>query len=187
MAGSVYTHIRDAIIQEHAGSVYTHTRDVELINRAGSVFSHTRGAPVIDGLIRGPQFRYRTIGDDRFVNRLTSVISTTSAIDLTTTSVTNLYTVPVNKLLLIQGVVLRATNGSASTDATVSVGINPSTTNIFDLQELVLFRNANDLWSLWNDKSTTLAAQASEQIDLTVDIAATGTLDTDAYLIGFLI
>lgn len=140
------------------------------------------------GLIRGPQFRLNTIGADRFNNRLTSILSTTSTIDLTTTGGTTIFTVPSGNMALIQGVVLRTVTGPASTDATISIGINPSTTNLFDLQELVQFRVTDDVFSLWLDKSTTLVAQSGEQIDFNVTIAATGgTLIADAYLIGFLI
>jgi len=141
-----------------------------------------------NGLIRGPQFRLNTIGADRFNNRLTSVLSTTSAINLTSTGLTSLFTVPTGNMALIQGVVLRSTIGSTTTDPTVSIGVNPSTTNLFDLQELVQFRVGDDVFSLWSDKSTTLVAQSGEQIDLDVTIAATGgTLTAEAYLIGFLI
>jgi hypothetical protein len=188
MAGSVYTHTRDALLAERAGSVFTHTRDVELLERSGSVFTHTRGAPYVEGLIRGPQFRRATIGDDRFVNRLTSVLVTTTAIDLTSSgTTTTLYTVPAGKIAFINGIIFRAVQESAVTDASVSVGINPSADNLFDEQQLVNFRVVHDVWSLWSDKSTTLIAQAGEQIDVNIVTPATGSLLADAYLIGFLL
>lgn len=171
-----------------AGSVYTHVLDEGLIERSGSVYTHTRGTPVINLFLRGAQFRVNTFGDDRFVSRLTSVLSTTSTVNLTATGTTSLFTVPASNTALIHGVVLRATLGSATTDATVSLGINPSTINLFDLEPLVSFRNTNDVWSLWSDKTTTLIAQGNSQIDFDVTTAATGgSLNADIYLIGFLI
>jgi hypothetical protein len=158
-------------------------------NRGSTTFQSTRDAPIItNGLIRGPQFRLNTIGADRFNNRLTSVLSTISPVHLTDTGTTTLYTVPTGNLALIQGVIIRSILGPATTDATISLGINPSTTNLFDLQQLVNVRTINDIFSLWSDRSTTLVAQEGDQIDLDVTIAATGgSMNVTVYLIGFLI
>lgn len=176
-----------ASIIERGSSVFFDTTGAAILERGSSTFFDTGGTQVLN-LIRGPQLRFRTVGDDRFVNRLASILSTTSAIDMTSTATIPLYTVPTGKIAVINGLVFRSTLGSATTNAEVSVGINPSTTNIFDAQELVEFKNTDDIWSLWSDKSTTVIAQASEQVDLDVITAATGgTLDVDAYLIGFLI
>jgi len=95
---------------------------------------------------------------------------------------------PSASFAFINGVVLRATVGGATVDATISLGVNPSTTDIFDTQETVNFRALNDTFALWSDKSTTIAAVTDDVIDLNVAIAATGgSLTVDAYLIGFLI
>jgi len=97
-------------------------------------------------------------------------------------------TEPPASFAIIHGVLLRATTGGATADATVSLGINPSTINLFDTQETVEFRATNDTFGLWSDKSTTLAALPDDTIDLDVTVAATGgSLTVDAYLIGFLL
>jgi hypothetical protein len=184
-----FRYVRDAELVPRPSTPFRYVRDAELVPRPSTPFRYLRGAPPAfdPNIIRGLQFRPRIIGDDRFVNRLTSVLSTTSAIDLTATGTTPLFTVPAGNLALIQGVILRVTSGTASTDATISLGINPSTTDLFDEQELVQFRIVNDVFSLWSDKSTILVAQEGDQIDLDVTVAAAGTLNPDAYLIGFLI
>lgn len=193
VSGSATVHtVRGAVVPvADQGSTIYYTVRGELFpvpNRGSTTFHSLKAAPVATlFLIRGAQFKINTIGDDRFVSRLTSVLSITF-IDLTFTGITTIFTVPSGKTALIHGVVLHSTIGNAATDATSSLGINPSTTNLFALQELVNLRNTNDVWSFWSDKSTTLIAQAGEQIDLNITIAATGgVLGASVYLIGFLI
>lgn len=206
-SGASYTYTFGLPISSASGASYTYTfgdaipfsgsatfhivrgEEAPVSDQGSSTFQSLRGTPdVTDGLIRGTQFRPNTIGSDRFNNRLTSVLSITSTINLSSTGITTLFTVPTGNMALLQGVALRSTASTATTDATISLGINPSTTNLFDLQELVQFRVADDVFSLWSDKSTTLVAQSGEQIDLDVTIAATGgALVVSAYLIGFLI
>jgi len=186
---TMFDTIEDPIVVSGSSTFHiVRGEEVPTPNKGSSTFQSERGTlDLTNGLIRGPQFRANTIGGDRFNNRLTSVLSTTPIIDLTSTGLTSLFTVPAGNMALIQGVILRSTFGSATTDATISVGVGPSTTNLFDLQELVQVRTTYDIFSLWSDKSTTLVVQSGEQIDLDVTVAATGTLIADAYLIGFLI
>jgi hypothetical protein len=157
--------------------------------QGSATFRDLRGtADLTNGLIRGPQFRSNTIADDRFVNRLSSVLSNI-AVDLSSTGQTTIYTVPSGNIALIQGVVFLA-RGTATSDPTVSVGINPSTDNIFDSQQLVNFQANNDVFSLWSDKSTTLVANGSDQIDVDVTIASlpqTPGMSAEVYVIGHLL
>lgn len=185
-AGSTYSFLRGAAAEPGAGATYSFLRGAAFTPGPGATYSFTREDLFVNGLIRGPQFQANTIGDDRFINRLTSVLSTTS-VDLAATGINSLLTVPSNKLALIQGIILRVTNDPATTDASISIGVNPSTVNIFSEQQLLQLRNTNDTWSLWSDKSTTIAADAAETIDLDVTVAATGTLLCDVYVIGLLI
>jgi hypothetical protein len=153
-------------------------------NQGSSTFQSERGTiDPTNGLIRGPQFRGNTIGGDRFNNRLTTVLSSI-AIDLSVTGQTTIYTVPAGKIALIQGVIFLA-RGTAASDPTVSVGINPSTDDIFASQQLVNFQTSNDVFSLWSDKSTTLVANASDQIDL--DVTVSSSLAAAVYVIGILL
>jgi hypothetical protein len=177
--------LRGATLEPHSSSTLHTLRGGELSPHGSSVFQSTRGILVPEGvnLIRGPQFRFNTIGDDRFVNRLSSVLSKI-VVNLSSTGQTTLYTVPSGNIALIQGVILRS-GGTATSDPTVSVGINPSTDNIFGVQQLVNFQAANDIFSLWSDKSTTLSANGSDQIDL--DVIVSSPVFAEIYVIGILL
>jgi len=136
-------------------------------------------------ILRGPQFRPANLARNIFTQSLFSVLSTTTGINLLSAATTSLFTTTAG-LTLIHGIVLRVTTGTGvSGDATVSIGINPSTTNLFSEQELINVRALNDVYSFWSDKSTTLVADLSDVIDLTVTNAGTGTtLVAEAFVVG---
>jgi hypothetical protein len=193
VTGSVTLHlVRGASepVVDQGSATFRAIKGASISNKSSGTFQSQRGTPIlIEGLIRGPQFRDATIDQDRFVvGNIANVLSTASSVDLTAMGTSVIYTVPADSLVLIQGVILRATAGTVSTDATVSLGVNPSTTDLFDPTLLLEFRSVNDTFSLWSDKSTTVIGQAGETIDLDVTIAATGGLLTvDAYLVGMLL
>lgn len=138
--------------------------------------------------IRGPQFESATIGVDRFANTPLSVLSAGTTVDLTATGSTTIYTVPSNRSLLVAGCLLQITTANTvSTDATASLGISPSTDNLFNAEPLVETQGVNDVWSFWSDKTTLLMASAGESIVVDVTVAATATqLNAATHLIGIL-
>jgi hypothetical protein len=134
-------------------------------------------------LIRGPQFKSGTIDSDRFVSPL-GLVLTRITVDLAATGTSAIYTVPAGKTALVQGIVFRAL-GAAGSDPTVSVGINPSTDNIFDSQQLVNFPTVGNLFTLWNDKGVSTISNAADQIDLNVVVAS--SLTAEVFVLGFLL
>lgn len=139
--------------------------------------------------LRGPQFRLNTIALDRFASPLGAVIDTFEDLDLTATGTTTIYTVPAGNSVIITGCLIRIkTADTVTTDADVSVGINPSTTDIFDTETLVGVQSVSDFWNFWQQSSAGLIANSGALIDLDVAVAATATtLTADVYIIGLLL
>lgn len=140
-------------------------------------------------VLRGSQFGTNTIALDRFSSPLMAILSVTTDLDLTTTGTTTVYTVPAGKSAIVLGCLLRIKAAdTVTTDAEVSIGINPSTTDLFAAETLVAVQAVNDFWSFWKDESGGALAGSGSLIDLNVITAATATtLDSDIYLIGLLI
>jgi len=140
-------------------------------------------------VLRGPQFRRNTVALDRFSSSLTSVLNVFEDLDLMTTGTTTIYTVPAGKSASILGCLLRVKSSRAVTaDSDVSVGINPSTINLFSVETLTEVRGVSDVWSFWKDKSVGLLAAGGQLIDLNVSVAATAAaLTCDVFIIGLLI
>ena len=137
-------------------------------------------------LLRGPQFDSTTIEQDRFSDRLLSVISVTNNIDLTSTGLTALYTVPSGMRAFISGAIVQITNG-------LNLTVIPTTSvetgsEIFASEPLTGLQNTGDIWSFWHDRSTTFSAAADETVNLNVTVAATATtLEAQVFLLGLLL
>ena len=180
-------HITRGPTQEnHAGPVVEVTRGPTQENHPGPSVQVILGTSIlIHNVIRGPQFRTANLTRSIFIQPLFSILSRTIGISLLSAATTNIFTATAG-VTLIHGIVLRITSSTGiSADASISIGINPSTTNLFSAQDLINVRNLNDVYSFWSDKSTTLIATATDAIDLTVTNAATGTtLVAEAFVIG---
>ena len=138
---------------------------------------------------RAQQFRYNTIDLDRFASPLGAVLDVYQDLDLTTATTTSIYTVPTGTSVIITGCLIRIKSAdTVSVDADVSLGINPSTTNLFATETLVGVQAVHDFWSFWKQSSVGVLANAGEQVDLDVVTAATATtLTADVYIIGLLL
>ena len=99
---------------------------------------------------------------------------------------TALYAPTSGENVFTLGVILQATAGTASTDASVQVGTNIANNNIFSTNSLVQFRDSQDVYSLWSSEIIDIATNG-ETINLEVTVAATGTLTADIHLIGFIL
>jgi hypothetical protein len=139
--------------------------------------------------LRGPQFSEQSIALDRFALPLAAVLTIFENLDLTSATTTTIYTVPTGKIATVLGCVIRIKAAdTVSADADVSLGINPSTVNIFPTETLTAVQANDDIWSFWKDKSIGLLATSGQQVDIDVVTAATATtLTSDVYLIGLLI
>jgi len=116
------------------------------------------------------------------------IAETYTALDLTATGIHQLYTVPAGVKASIYGAVFLCDTGTAITsDASVSVGSNASAyDDVIADQSLVQFRTTDKGWKIIDFGAFT-QAQASSDIKLRVNTAASGTtLDAHVYLLGFL-
>jgi hypothetical protein len=184
-ASSTINIVKGAGLEPSASSTVDIVKGAGLEPSASSTINVTKGPPIpLLPLIRGLQFEAEQLRQNIFEQPLLSILSKTESINLKTIATTSLYTA--TGLTLIHGVVLRVTTGTAITaDATVSAGVNPSTTNLFSAEELIDVRALNDIYSFWSDKSTTLIMQNADVLDLRVTIAATGSvLIAEAHVIG---
>ena len=93
------------------------------------------------------------------------------------------------KTAIILGCLLRIKSANTVTvDAAASLGINPSTTDLFAAETLVGVQSISDVWSFWKDTSVGLVANSADLVDLDVTVAATAaTLTCDVFVIGLLI
>jgi hypothetical protein len=140
-------------------------------------------------ILRGAQFAERGIALDRFADPLAAILTVFEDLDLTATSTTTIYTVPTGKTAIILGCLLRIKSANTVTvDAAASLGINPSTTDLFAAETLVGVQSISDVWSFWKDTSGGLVANSADLVDLDVSVAATATtLTCDVFVIGLLI
>jgi hypothetical protein len=107
-------------------------------------------------------------------------------LDLTAATTTAIYTIPTGFSEIVTGCIIRIKSAdTVSGDADVSLGINPSTTNLFDTETLVGVQAVSDFWSFWKQSSVGILANGGAQVDLDVVVAATATtLTADVYIIG---
>jgi len=111
---------------------------------------------ILQSVFRGPQFRANDLTRNVFTQPLFSVLATKTGINLLSAATTTLFTTTAG-VSLIQGIILIITTGTSITgDATVSIGINPSTTNLFVAQELITVRNLNDVYSFLCNRDSNL-------------------------------
>ena len=140
-------------------------------------------------LLRGPQVKSRDLNEDRLLRTTSYVLDTVTAIDLTATGTTTLLTAPNDQSALILGVILQATQADTVTVAPqVSVGLNPSTDNVFATEPLVGFDTVDALYYMWSNTNKAVVIPASGVLDLDVSVAATATsLEATARVIGILV
>jgi len=140
-------------------------------------------------LLRGPQIKINDLNEDRLVKVTSYVLDTVINIDLTSTGITTLFTAPSDKKALVLGVILQATSADTVTVAPqVSVGLNPSTNNVFATEPLVSFDTAGSVYHFWNYINKATVVPASGVLDLNVSVAATATsLIASARVVGILV
>ena len=140
-------------------------------------------------VLRGAQFSTNTVALDRFATPLAAVLAVFEDLDLTAAAASTVYTVPTGKIALIFGCLVRIKSSDTVTgDASASLGINPSTTDLFAEESMVAVQDVSDVWSFWKDTSGGLVANSGDDVDLDVTVAATATtLTCDVFVIGLLI
>jgi hypothetical protein len=140
-------------------------------------------------LLRGPQIAEGTLAEDRLVKTTAYALETTTDIDLTSTGVTTVYTAPSDKTALIFGVILQVTAADTVTGAPgVSVGLNPSTDNVFAVETLTALDAVGELYHYWANIHKAVAISNGGVLDLDVDAAATATtLTATARVIGIVL
>lgn len=137
--------------------------------------------------IRGPQVEPKTIETNRIIPDLAASLATVGDIDLTSTGQTTLYTVPAGtSKVLVLGVVIAATYANTVTVVPeVSIGVSPSTDDIFAVELLTGFDVTPETYTFWGNLNTGHIATTGESIILNVSTAATATgLVAAARLIG---
>jgi len=139
-------------------------------------------------LFRGPQLDFTDINEDRLAKETTHALGAVTGIDLTTTGVTTVFTAPSGKIALIFGVLLEATDADTVTVVPqISLGLNPSTTNIFPTETLINFDTTGDLYLYWANVHKAVTVVDGGILDLDVVMAATATtLDVTARILGIL-
>jgi hypothetical protein len=170
------------------GSILTMFANTEGLTGIGGLFTFDADATSFP-LIRGPQIQEANVEVDRLQNITSHAVSSVVDINLTTTGLTTLYTVPSGNKFLILGVLLQAQTADTVTgDASASIGISPSTTDVFAEETLLGFNSATSTYQFWANLNKAVIANAGDVIRLDVTTGATATnLTATAYLIGLLI
>jgi len=160
-------------------------------SKFGSVTASRETMPAITGLplFRGPQIKEMDLAEDRLAKITSQSLNFVTGIDLTATGTTTLFTAPSDQAALIFGVLLQVTAANTVTVAPdVSLGLNPSTANVFDTESLIGFNAVDDLYIYWANKHTAVTVANGGLLDLDVSVAATATtLTTTARVLGLLI
>ena len=140
-------------------------------------------------LIRGNQIAPQTLTEDRMANITSYQLASQSGISLTAAVTTPIYTVPTGVTALITGIILEVTAADTITsNPEVSIGVNPSTTNIFATEPLIALDTVGKVYYYWANLNNAVVAVAGSQIDLDVSIAATATaLEVTARILGILV
>jgi hypothetical protein len=132
--------------------------------------------------MRGPQIEPADLQLDRLSSIVSSALARTT-VNLATTNVTPLYTATQKTYIL--GVILRITNAdSVTVSAQASLGVNPSTDNLFANQTLVNLDAEDELYVFWNNLNTGVILNTTDQLDISVTSAVAAALTATAYVIG---
>jgi len=176
--------IRGTPVLPNPGAVQQIVRETPILPNPSSTMQLLRGTPLNDLGIRGPQIEPFDLQLDRLANITSAVLSITASIDLTTIATTALFTATQKTYVL--GVLLRVTTADTVTAvAEASVGVNPSTNNVFANEPLINIDAVDDLYTFWNNTNTGTILNTSQQLDLSVNTGATATtLVATAYVIG---
>jgi hypothetical protein len=134
--------------------------------------------------IRGPQVEPYDLELDRLANITSASLSIIAGVDLTAIATTALYTAPQKSYIL--GVLIRVTAANSVTvPADASIGVNPSTDNLFAEEQLISLDVVDDLYGFWANVGTGTILNASDQLDLVVTTGATASsLIATVYVIG---
>jgi hypothetical protein len=170
------------------GILMTMFANAEGLTGIGTIVSFDADASEVY-LLRGPQISEGTLAEDRLVRTTAYVLDTTASIDLTSTGTTTIYTAPSTKTALIFGVILQVTTADTVTvvpDA--SIGLNPSTDNVFAVETLTSLDAVDELYHFWANIHKAVAISNGGVLDLDVDTAATATtLTATARVIGIVL
>ena len=182
-ASGILHALRGSALNDRASGILHASRGAALDDRSSGIFRDIRGAPVFAG-IRGPQIEPYDLQLDRLVNVTSASLAIIPDVDLTSIATTSLYIAPQKSLIL--GVLLRTVVADTVTaPAEASVGVNPSTNNLFANEELISLDAVDDLYGFWGNAGTGTILNASDQLDLSVNTGATATtLTVVAYVIG---
>jgi len=137
--------------------------------------------------IRTEQIQLLNLDPDNLSNATGALINTAN-VDLRALGVVTIYTVPAGKKAIILGIILHAMSADTVTVAPqISVGVNPSSSNIFATEKLFNFNSVGDMYTLWNNTTQYTIANAGETLDLNVSTIATATaLTATIRIIGIL-
>jgi hypothetical protein len=186
MAGSTtYWDTRGAAVVDEGSTTYFDIRGAGISSTGSTTFFDIRGSEIYDSAgIRGPQIEPYDLELDRLVNITSASLAIVDDIDLTSIATTPLFTATQKTYVL--GVILRITTADTVTVvAEASIGVNPSTNDMFANEQLVNFDAVDDLYAFWNNSNTGIILNTAEQLDLSVNTGATATsLIAVAYVIG---
>jgi len=167
-----------------SGPLFDHVVDTLPAQSSGPMFDHEIEDALILPGVRGPQVKQQDITLDRLAQPTSSTIATNVNILLTATGDTQLFTATQKTYIL--GVILRVNiSNTVTVPPQVSIGVSPSTDNVFANEALINFDADNDLYTFWNNLNTATVLNASDVLQLTVNTAATATtLLAVAYVVG---
>lgn len=182
-ASGIVHALRGSALNDRASGIVHALRGSALDDRASGIFRDVRGAPVSAG-VRGPQIEPFGLQLDRLANITSASLATVASIDLTAVATTALFTATQKTYVL--GVLLRVTTADTVTAvAEASIGVNPSTNNLFANEQLVSLDAVDDLYIFWNNANAGTILNTAQQLDLSVNTGATATtLVATAYVIG---
>jgi len=134
--------------------------------------------------IRGPQVEFYDVELDKLTTPTSNILATVESVDLGAAGTTALYTA--TQKTYIFGVLLRATHATNITVfAETSCGVNPATDDMFANEILVGLTQSNNIYTFWNNLNSGMVLNASDQLDLSVNVPATADiLLVTAYVIG---
>jgi hypothetical protein len=140
-------------------------------------------------LFRSGQIRDQELDEDRLSKTTSHAINSVASVDLTSATTTTIFTAPSDKTALIIGVILEVTAANTVTvPPQVSVGLNPSTTNVFAVETLINLDAVNNSYVYWANLNKAVTVANGGILDLDVAVASTATsLVATARVVGIIL
>lgn len=201
-ASAIFSGAATLLRERSASAIFSGAANVTRERAPSAVFTGTvialrdkLGSAIFSGevetlgfLLTGKQIEQGGLAADRLVNIPVQVLASRSGATLTSTIVSELYSVPSGQIAIILGIIFEATSvDTVTTPPEVSVGIASGETDIFPNETMINFDSLGNTWSNWLVFSKAKAAIGGETVKMNLTGATANILISNIHLIGFLI